>query len=39
MMKFPIMLRSELSETGVKHVFLLAGGGSMHLVDSVGQAS
>ena len=23
--------------TGVKHIFLLAGGGSMHLVDSVGR--
>lgn len=26
-----------VSRTGVKHIFMLAGGGSMHLVDSVGR--
>lgn len=28
-----------LARQGVKHVFLLPGGGAMHLVDAVGQAS
>jgi acetolactate synthase-1/2/3 large subunit len=28
-----------LSDRGVKHIFMLAGGGAMHLVDSVGRQS
>jgi acetolactate synthase-1/2/3 large subunit len=30
---------SFLENTGLKHVFLLPGGGSMHLVDSLGRSS
>ena len=26
-----------IAEQGVKHVFLLPGGGAMHLVDSLGR--
>ncbi len=28
-----------IAAQGVKHIFLLAGGGAMHLVDSVGRSS
>ena len=27
-----------IAETGVKHVFMLAGGGAMHLNDSLGRS-
>ena len=28
-----------LAEAGLKHIFLLPGGGAMHLVDSVGKST
>ncbi|SPF48687.1 Thiamine pyrophosphate enzyme TPP binding domain protein [Syntrophobacter sp. SbD1] len=37
MMKLSDYVVERIVQTGVKHVFLLAGGGSMHLVDSVGR--
>src|SRR5271157_5453096 len=39
MMKLSDYVVQRVVETGVKHVFLLAGGGSMHLVDSFGRRS
>ena len=39
MMKLSDYVALRIAEVGVKHVFLLAGGGSMHLVDSLGRCS
>ena len=39
MMKLSDYVAQRIAEAGVKHVFLLAGGGSMHLVDSFGRCS
>jgi acetolactate synthase I/II/III large subunit len=39
MMKLSDYVVQRVVQTGVKHVFLLAGGGSMHLVDSFGRRS
>ncbi len=39
MMKLSDYIAQRIAEVGVKHVFLLAGGGSMHLVDSFGRRS
>ncbi|MGA3113149.1 MAG: thiamine pyrophosphate-binding protein [Syntrophobacteraceae bacterium] len=39
MIKLSDYVVQRVVETGVKHVFLLAGGGSMHLVDSLGRRS
>ena len=36
-MKLSDYLWDFIADQGVKHVFMLAGGGSMHLVDSLGQ--
>ena len=36
-MKLSDYLWSFIADQGVKHVFILAGGGAMHLVDSLGQ--
>lgn len=37
LMKLSDYLWDFIADQGVKHVFMLAGGGSMHLVDSLGQ--
>ncbi len=37
MMKLSDYVMQYLARQGVKHVFMLPGGGSMHLVDSVGR--
>ncbi|MDR3567259.1 MAG: thiamine pyrophosphate-binding protein [Syntrophobacteraceae bacterium] len=37
MIKLSDYVARRIAETGTKHVFLLAGGGSMHLVDSIGR--
>ncbi len=39
MMKLSDYVAQRIAGVGVKHVFLLAGGGSMHLVDSFGRCS
>ncbi len=39
MMKLSDYVAQRIAGAGVKHVFLLAGGGSMHLVDSLGRCS
>ncbi|MBI4404435.1 MAG: thiamine pyrophosphate-binding protein [Deltaproteobacteria bacterium] len=39
MMKLSDYVFKFISELGVRHVFLLPGGGSMHLVDSLGKRS
>jgi len=36
-MKVSDYIMKFLADHGVKHVFMLAGGGSMHLVDSLGR--
>ena len=36
-MKLSDYLWNFIADQGVKHVFMVAGGGSMHLVDSLGQ--
>ena len=36
-MKLSDYVARRIAETGTRHVFLLAGGGSMHLVDSFGR--
>jgi acetolactate synthase-1/2/3 large subunit len=36
-MKLSDYLWDYIADQGVKHVFMVAGGGSMHLVDSLGQ--
>ncbi len=36
-MKLSDYVIQRLVDTGVKHVFMVAGGGSMHLVDSIGK--
>lgn len=38
MMKLSDYVAKRVAETGVKHVFMLAGGGCMHLVDSFGRS-
>lgn len=38
-MKLSDRVASYIAEVGVKHVFLLSGGGCMHLVDSIGKES
>ncbi len=37
MMKLSDYVAQRIVEEGIKHVFMLAGGGCMHLVDSVGR--
>lgn len=37
MIKLSDYVARRIAATGTKHVFLLAGGGSMHLVDSIGR--
>jgi acetolactate synthase-1/2/3 large subunit len=37
MIKLSDYVARRIAETGTRHVFLLAGGGSMHLVDSFGR--
>jgi acetolactate synthase-1/2/3 large subunit len=39
MIKLSDYVVQRICDVGVKHVFLLAGGGCMHLVDSVGRCS
>jgi TPP-dependent 2-oxoacid decarboxylase len=37
MIKVSDYIANKLSENGIKHVFMISGGGAMHLVDSVGK--
>lgn len=39
MMKLADYMMSRLAEWGVRHIFLLTGGGAMHLNDSIGRES
>lgn len=39
MMKLSDYVVERIAEAGVKHVFMLSGGGCMHLADSVGKCS
>lgn len=37
MIKVSDFIAQKLIETGIKHIFMISGGGAMHLVDSVGK--